>query len=147
MQNCFYFPILSLWWHCTLLWLKCILPCIHIHKQKAFHGWLNLIVLPSCIKGSCFDFDLFSRSNNTPVAVNATHVPLLKVQGWTQNTLALIDLGTDCTQIQYKLSWVFCLINSWLSKRKIKHNKSGRWKLTNDSVLWPIKEKKNSCME
>lgn len=84
---------LSPGWYCTLLWLKCILPCICTHKQKAFHGWLNLIVLPPCTKGSCFDFDLFSRSNNALAAVNATRVPLLKVHGWTENTLALIDLG------------------------------------------------------
>lgn len=79
-----------------------------------------------------------------PPAVNATHVPLLKVQGWTWNTLALIDLGTDCTQIQYKLSSFFyvCLINSPLSKRKIKQNESGRRKLAGDSVLCPTKERK-----
>lgn len=112
IQSCFYSPLshsLSLWWHCSLPWLKCILPCIHTHKQKAFHGWLNLIVLPPCSKGICFDFDLFSRSDNTPSAVNATRVPLLKVQGWTRSTLALIDLGADCTQIGHKLSRVFFL--------------------------------------
>ena len=64
------------------------------------------------------------------MALKATHVPLLKVQGWTWNTLALIDLGTDCTPIQDKLSrFFFCLINSWLSKWEIKQNKSRRRKL------------------
>lgn len=144
----FLFPILSRWWHCTLLWLKCILPCIHTHKQKALHGWLNLIALPSCTKGSCFDFDLFSRSNNAPLGVDVTHVPLLKVQGWTRNTLALIDPGTDCTQIQFKLSpFCVCLINSWLSKRKIKQNGSGSESLPMISLGIKRKRKNKLCGE
>ena len=58
--------------------------------------------------------------------MTAAHVPLLKVPGWTPNTLALIDLGTDCTQIQDGWSHFFgCLINSRLSERKIKSNGSG----------------------
>ncbi len=59
--------------------------------------------------------------------MNATLVPLLKVQGWTQNTLALIDLGTDCTQIQYKLSrFLFVSLIHDCPRWKIKQNESRR---------------------
>lgn len=119
-------------------WLTCIPQAVLTKKKKkeAFHGFLNLIVLPSCTKGS--DFDLFYGRNSVPVAVNTIHVPLLKVQGWTCNALAPIDFGTDCT-VQIVS---FFLIKSWLSERKKEQNENR--KLVNGSIVLSRKRKKST---
>lgn len=115
-------------------WLTCIPQAVLTKKKKkAFHGFLNLIVLPSCTKGS--DFDLLSGRNSVPVAVNTIHVPLLNVQGWTCNALAPTDFGTDCT-VQIVS---FFLIKSWLSERKKEQNENR--KLVNAQLFCPVKEK------
>lgn len=56
--------------------------------------------------------------------MTAAHVPLLKVPGWTQNTLGVTDLGTKSRTDG--LIFAVCLINSELSNRKIKQNKSSK---------------------
>lgn len=63
------------------------------------------------------------------------------MQDWTQNALALIDLGT--VQI---ISFFVSLIKAWLSKRKIKQNESWRRKLVKGSVLLSNKKKNSESL-